>query len=131
MLKITVYDKEFDTSIHDFEASNIDDGLLVMEKLFGEDHAKKYEIEIEDLESPQPNNENQKEVYKRIVEMKMNKFKNLPFEEKLVRLNEKLKKHNEFLENIKGSGRTYSGDVVLDNDEFQWIMSKLNELNTQ
>lgn len=74
------------------------------------------------------NTDKQNEIREKLKEMEMQKFINMSDTDQMKHLNEKLVKHNEFLADMKGSGRTYYSEVQLKDEEFQWIMKKLNQL---
>jgi len=54
-------------------------------------------------------------------------FTFLSNEEKLDNLSRKLKEHKDFLDRMKGSGRSYYGDVRLKTEEMEWLLAVATE----
>jgi hypothetical protein len=51
-------------------------------------------------------------------------FKEMSEEEKLTYLENKLLKQKDFLENVEGSGRSYSSSISISVTELEWLLNK-------
>jgi hypothetical protein len=55
------------------------------------------------------------------------KFKEMTEEEKLLYLESRLKKLQDFIKNVEGSGRTYTTSINIDVDELEWLVRKVKK----